>query len=30
MITLKEALALTVINENDPIHIKIDHKYGEK
>lgn len=30
MITLKEALALTVINENEPIHIRIDHKYGEK
>lgn len=30
MITLKEALALTVTNENEPIHIRIDHKYGEK
>ena len=30
MITLKEALALTVTNGNEPIHIRIDHKYGEK
>ena len=28
MITLREALALTVTNENEPIYIRIDHKYG--
>lgn len=28
MITLKEALELTVTNENEPIYIRIDHKYG--